>query len=504
MADAVHRERTAEEQAQYDKLVGTPIPKLIPKLAVPTVLSMMITMLYNLADSYFVGKLGTSASASIGIVMAVLATYQAFGFLFGHGAGAVMSRQLGRGEQEAASKTTSTAFFATVVLGFLISVIGLIFVTPLMRLLGSTETILPYAVEYARCIFLSGTFFCSSCVLNNVLRYEGRAFNAMIGLVSGSVLNIFLDPLFIFGFNMGIRGAGLATALSQTISFLLLLSMYLRGKTISKLSVKNIDLKHKETTVRVVQNGFPSLVRQLLGMFGTTFLNIGARPYGDAAIAAMTIDGRVSMFLFAFVLGIGQGYQPVAAYNHGAGREDRVREGYWFTLISSEVVVGILAVLAIIFAEPSRSHRRRRHEVLRHRRVLPADGRLHEHDVPVDRQCPRCHLPVLAAQRTLLRSAPAYPAPRHRAPRHPECRHVVRHGDRFDQHAFCVELLPEAESAGKTTEHANTIKMTSDTTVPEVLCLVSGFTEGLCSSGSRARISQSPCHGSAGSSDRPF
>ena len=135
MADAVHRERTAEEQAQYDKLVGTPIPKLIPKLAVPTVLSMMITMLYNLADSYFVGKLGTSASASIGIVMAVLATYQAFGFLFGHGAGAVMSRQLGRGEQEAASKTTSTAFFATVVLGFLISVIGLIFVTPLMRLL---------------------------------------------------------------------------------------------------------------------------------------------------------------------------------------------------------------------------------------------------------------------------------------------------------------------------------------------------------------------------------
>lgn len=352
MADAVHRERTAEEQAQYDKLVGTPIPKLIPKLAVPTVLSMMITMLYNLADSYFVGKLGTSASASIGIVMAVLATYQAFGFLFGHGAGAVMSRQLGRGEQEAASKTTSTAFFATVVLGFLISVIGLIFVTPLMRLLGSTETILPYAVEYARCIFLSGTFFCSSCVLNNVLRYEGRAFNAMIGLVSGSVLNIFLDPLFIFGFNMGIRGAGLATALSQTISFLLLLSMYLRGKTISKLSVKNIDLKHKETTVRVVQNGFPSLVRQLLGMFGTTFLNIGARPYGDAAIAAMTIDGRVSMFLFAFVLGIGQGYQPVAAYNHGAGREDRVREGYWFTLISSEVVVGILAVLAIIFAEP--------------------------------------------------------------------------------------------------------------------------------------------------------
>lgn len=352
MADAVHRERTAEEQAQYDRLVGTPIPKLIPKLAVPTVLSMMITMLYNLADSYFVGKLGTSASASIGIVMAVLATYQAFGFLFGHGAGAVVSRQLGRGEKEEAGKTVSTGFFATVLIGFLLSVFGLIFVTPLMRLLGSTETILPYAVTYAQCIFLSGTFFCSSCVLNNVLRYEGRAFFAMIGLVSGSVLNIFLDPLFIFGFDMGILGAGLATALSQTISFLLLLAMFLRGKTISHLSVKNVDLKHSATTVRILRNGLPSLVRQLLGMIGTTALNVGARPYGDAAIAAMTIDGRVSMFLFAFVLGIGQGYQPVSAYGHGAGRDDRVREGYWFTLFTSEVVIGVLAVLAIVFSEP--------------------------------------------------------------------------------------------------------------------------------------------------------
>lgn len=263
-----------------------------------------------------------------------------------------MSRQLGRGEKEEASRTTSTAFFATVVIGFLISVFGLVFVTPLMRLLGSTETILPYAVTYAQCIFLSGTFFCSSCVLNNVLRYEGRAFFAMIGLVSGSVLNIFLDPLFIFGLDLGILGAGLATALSQTISFLLLLGVFLRGKTISHLSVKNVDLKHAATTVRVLRNGLPSLVRQLLGMIGTTALNIGARPYGDAAIAAMTIDGRVSMFLFSFVLGIGQGYQPVSAYGHGAGRDDRVRDGYWFTLFTSEAVIGVLAVLAIVFAEP--------------------------------------------------------------------------------------------------------------------------------------------------------
>lgn len=351
-ANAAGRGRSAEEQAQYDRLVGTPIPRLIPKLAVPTILSMLVGMIYNLADSFFVGKLGTSASASIGIVFSILATFQAFGFLFGHGAGAVVSRQLGRGEREEAHKTTSTAFFGAFFVGFLISVAGLLTLTPLMRLLGSTETILPYAVEYGRCILLSGAFFCSSCVLNNVLRYEGRAFYAMIGLVSGSILNIVLDPLFIFGFGLGIRGAGLATALSQTISFLLLLYMFLRGKSVSRLSIRNVDLRHVQTITRVLRNGLPSLVRQMLGMIGTTALNISARPYGDAAIAAMTIDGRVSMFLFAFVLGIGQGYQPVAAYNHGAGRDDRVREGYRFTLSASEVVVGILAVLLIVFAEP--------------------------------------------------------------------------------------------------------------------------------------------------------
>lgn len=352
MADSVNRQKTEAEQAQYDKLVNTPIPRLISSLAIPTILSMMVTMLYNLADSYFVGKLGTSASASIGIVLSILATFQAFGFLFGHGAGTVVSRQLGKGEKDAADRTASTAFFYATGFGLLISVLGLLFVTPLMRLLGSTETILPYSVEYGRCIFLSGTFFTGSCVLNNVLRYEGKAFFAMIGLVSGSVLNIFLDPLFIFGLDLGIRGAGFATALSQTISFLLLIYMFLSGKSVTKLSLRKVDVKHPETILRVCRNGMPSLVRQLLGMFSTTLLNISARPYGDAAIAAMTIDGRVSMFLFAFVLGIGQGYQPVAAFNYGAGRKDRVREGYRFTLVASTLVVGVLAALVFIFPEP--------------------------------------------------------------------------------------------------------------------------------------------------------
>lgn len=352
MAEAVRQGKTAAEQAQYDKLVNTPIPRLIPSLAVPTILSMMVTMIYNLADSFFVGKLGTSASASVGIVLSIQAAFQAFGFMFGHGSGTVISRLLGQGQKEEADKTASTGFFASLAFGFLLSVLGLVFLTPLMRLLGSTETILPYAVDYGQCILFSGTLYCASCVLNNILRYEGKAFYAMLGLVSGSILNIAADPIFIFGFHLGVRGAGLATALAQTASFFILLTMFLRGKAVSHVSIRNVDVRHLSTIYAVCRNGFPSLIRQLLNTLGTTALNISARPFGDAAIAAMTIDGRVAMFMGSFIIGIGQGYQPVAAFNHGAGRPDRIKEGFRFTLLSSEAIVGVLAILAMLFPEP--------------------------------------------------------------------------------------------------------------------------------------------------------
>ena len=352
MAEEVNRGRTAAEQAQYDKLVNTPIPKLIPSLAVPTILSMMVTMIYNLADSYFVGKLGTSASASVGIVLSIQAAFQAFGFMFGHGSGTVISRLLGQGRKEDADRTASTGFFAALLFGFLISVLSLAFLTPLMKLLGSTETILPYAVDYGRCILLSGTVYCASCVLNNILRYEGKAFYAMLGLVSGSIVNIVLDPVFIFRFHLGVLGAGISTALSQTLSFLILLYMVLSGKAVSNISLRKVDFRHFSTLYSICRNGFPSLIRQLLNTTATAALNISARPFGDAAIAAMTIDGRVAMFMGSFIIGIGQGYQPVAAFNHGAERPDRIKEGFRFTLFSSEAIVGVLAILAMLFPAP--------------------------------------------------------------------------------------------------------------------------------------------------------
>ena len=329
------------------------IGKLLRQFAVPSVIAMLVSALYNMVDQLFIGhSIGMLGNAATNVAFPLTTVSTALALLCGIGGAANFNISMGRKDPEKARRYMGAAFPMLLTLGIVLCVVSRAFLEPMLNIFGATADVLPYAMTYTGITSFGFPFLILTTGGTNLIRGDGSPRYSMMCNLAGAIINTILDPLFIFGFNMGIRGAGLATALSQTISFLLLLSMYLRGKTISKLSVKNIDLKHKETTVRVVQNGFPSLVRQLLGMFGTTFLNIGARPYGDAAIAAMTIDGRVSMFLFAFVLGIGQGYQPVAAYNHGAGREDRVREGYWFTLISSEVVVGILAVLAIIFAEP--------------------------------------------------------------------------------------------------------------------------------------------------------
>ena len=218
-----------QSSAQYKKMTETPVPKLILMLGLPTTISMLVTSIYNMADTYFVGQIGTSASGAIGIVFGLMAIIQAFGFMFGHGAGSIISRSLGAKNLERASVIASTAFLCAALAGLLLSVFGLLFINPLMRLLGSTDTILPYARTYAIFILLAAPFMASSCVLNNVLRYEGRAALAMIGLVSGSLLNIFGDWLLVSRLDMGVAGAGISTAISQTISFCILFSMFLRG-----------------------------------------------------------------------------------------------------------------------------------------------------------------------------------------------------------------------------------------------------------------------------------
>lgn len=338
------------DNRQYIKMTETPVASLVVRLGIPTTISMLVTTVYNLADNYFVGQLdNTSASGAIGVVFGLMAIIQAFGFMFGHGAGSIIARSLGKKDTANATKFASTGFFCCLFTGAMITVLGLSFLTPLMRLLGSTETILPYAKQYTTYILLAAPFLATSCVLNNILRYEGRANLAMIGLMSGGLLNIFLDWLFTLRLGLGVTGAGIATAISQTIGFLLLLSMFLLGKTASKVSFKECS-RNPEDVLLICATGFPSMLRQGLSSISTMVLNHLAGGYGDYAVAAMTIVNRINFLAFAFALGIGQGFQPVAAFNYGAKKYSRVRQAFIVTLVVGEIILAVMAGLGYFFA----------------------------------------------------------------------------------------------------------------------------------------------------------
>lgn len=336
---------------QYDKMVNTPIPVLVTKLGIPTTISMLVTNIYNMADTYFVGEYGTSASGAVGVVFGLMAILQAFGFMFGHGSGSIVSRRLGAGKVDEASGYASTGFFLSILSGLIIGFVGLVFITPFMRLLGATDTILPHARNYALFILIAAPFMTGSCALNNLLRYEGLAAKAMVGLVSGGILNIFGDMLLMKGLHMGTTGAGISTAVSQIISFFILLYMFLSGTTQARLSIKRFSRRPTEIW-EIIATGFPSLMRQGLSSVSTMLLNRCAKPFGDAAIAAMSIVGRVNFFAFALGLGLGQGFQPVSSFNYGAKKYSRVKKSFWFTVLVSEIMLGIVGVVVFIFAEP--------------------------------------------------------------------------------------------------------------------------------------------------------
>ncbi len=338
-------------RSQYEMMTEMPVARLILKLGLPTTISMLVTNFYNMADSYFVGKLGTSASGATSVVFGLMAVIQAGGFMFGQGAGSTISRKLGAKDNESANRYATMGFVSALSVGILLMVFGLIFLTPFMRLLGSTDTILPYSKVYGACILLAAPAMLMSCVFNNILRYEGKATFAMIGLVSGGFLNIGLDALFILGFKMGIEGAGIATTISQYVSCLILASMFIRRKCESRISLKYFSRNIKIFT-DIVTVGLPSLIRQGLGSVSVMVLNHACGPYGDAAIAAMGIVSRVINFLFSVGLGVGQGYQPVAGFSHGAGKYSRVKKGFFFTWFFATGLLGTCALITLGFAEP--------------------------------------------------------------------------------------------------------------------------------------------------------
>ncbi len=334
---------------KYIKMTETPIPRLVITLGIPTTISMLITNIYNMADSYFVSQISESAGGATSVVFGIMTILQAFGFMFGHGAGSQISRFLGKQDSQNASKYASTSFFYSLLCGILILAGGLIFLEPLMMLLGSTDTILPYAKDYGMWILIAAPAMCASCVLNNILRYEGMATLAMIGLTTGGILNMILDPVFIFELNMGIGGAGFATAISQYISFGILLYMFLAKRTQSKLSLKFID-KKLGTVGSIIKEGLPSFARQGLNSVSTVVLNTQAKAFGDIAIAAMGYVSKTAGLIFSVGLGIGQGFQPVVGFNYGAKKYERVRKSAIFTFLFSMVFLGVISVACYIFA----------------------------------------------------------------------------------------------------------------------------------------------------------
>ncbi|MFA5513672.1 MAG: MATE family efflux transporter [Sphaerochaetaceae bacterium] len=342
------RKRLSAEE-NYKRMIETPVSRLIGSLAVPTIITMLMTTFYNMADTVFVSRLGTQASGAVGIVFSLMSIIQAIGMTLGMGSGSFMARLLGAREDEKASQALATGFFSALGIGSLLMIFGLMFLAPFMRLLGSSETILPYAKDYGGVILIGAPFMAATFVLNVCLRSEGSASLGMRGMVTGSVLNVILDPIFIFTFKMGIRGAAIATVFSQAVSFTILLSFYLRGKSTVKLSIKNVRLKfwlYKEILV----TGMPALYRQGLASLSMIILNVLARPFGDSALAAMAIVARTMQFLASALIGFGQGFQPVAGFSWGAKRYDRLREAFFFSMKTGVAVFLVIGSGGFIFA----------------------------------------------------------------------------------------------------------------------------------------------------------
>ena len=339
------------KMTQYEKMTATPIPRLIATLSVPTIISMLVTNIYNLVDTAFVGRLGTSASGAVGIVFGFMAIIQAFGFMFGQGSGSIISRALGAKDTETASRTASTGCFGSFMCGAAITVIGFLYIDRIVIALGSTETIAPYAKTYISFILAAAPFMAMSFTMNNILRYEGKAALGMIGLMTGAILNMAGDPIFMFAMHMGIAGAGLSTCLSQIVSFGILLGMFMTNRTESRLSLSNVSWHDISLPANIMATGFPSLLRQGLNSFTTVLLNTNAAVYGDAAVAAMSIVSRISFFVVSVGLGIGQGFQPVSGFNYGAKKYRRLREGYKTTIIMMTCVIAIGASIVLLNLE---------------------------------------------------------------------------------------------------------------------------------------------------------
>ncbi len=352
-----------EYKDKFDKMSNAPVKKLISSLAIPTIITMLVSALYNMADSYFVGKIDTVSVASIGIVFSAMTLLQAIGFFLGNGSGVLISTYLGEKKKEQAQLYANTAFFSAFIAGVILAVVGLIFSNQIAFLLGATQSTLKSASHYLKYILLGSPFILCSFVLNNQLRYQGSAIYSMAGILVGSLLNIAIDPLFIFTFKMGVKGAAIATVLSQFIGFGILLFATRKGENI------RITLKSLKPSIKVLldisKNGMPSLARQGIQTAATISLNFACAKFGDAAVAGMSVFNRVAFLGMAVVIGFGQGFQPVCSFNNGAKNYKRVYNGYKFTAVITTCIITVFSIAAFFFAEQLISVFRNDNEVIK-------------------------------------------------------------------------------------------------------------------------------------------
>lgn len=344
-----HIARTLTSEEQHRRMLQTPVPKLVLSLAAPTVASQLISIIYNTADTYFVSQISTSASAAVGVVFSLSSIIQAYGFGVAMGASSLISLRLGEKKDRDANDYASSGFFAELVGGLLILIFGLLFLEPLMRVLGATETMLPHACAYGRIILMGAPIMCCSFVLNCVLRAEGAAVVSMVGLCAGGLINIALDPLFIFTFEMGTAGAAIATVASQCVSLVILSISFLRGRSIVHLHPKYVS-HHARDYVKIIAVGFPTIARQGMASLASALMNIQGAIYGDAAVAALTISNKIYLLVRNVMIGIGQGFQPVAGYNYGAGDRKRTREAFLFATRLGTVICILAAGIIAAFA----------------------------------------------------------------------------------------------------------------------------------------------------------
>ena len=343
-------EQNARQLKRRSMMLDEPMRRLIPKMAIPTIISMLVSAFYNLVDTYFVSSLGTNATGAVGVNASLENIIMMAGSFLAIGANSYIARLLGAKEEQKASHVLSTSFFTALFTGSLVMVLGLMFRQPLVSLLGAKGAIEQYAMDYAGYVLYAAPFMAANFVMNQCLRSEGSATFSMIGMVSGAVINIGLDPLFIFVFDWGIKGASAATAISKFISFCILLTPYIRKRSMLHLSVRNIHYT-RDICTEVFKMGSPSLLRNGLSTMAGILLNNIAVLYSAAALAAISVTNRIIMFLTCAVLGFGQGFQPVAGFNWGAKRYDRVRAAYRFSATVGVAAITLCAAVVALFSK---------------------------------------------------------------------------------------------------------------------------------------------------------